>query len=229
VLQKDEESAHQFFLRYLAIGNLAKTAPKEFDRLNAAPTFWNANSSALQLAAFISLGRIFDQTSPHNIDKLLKTATDNIGMFSAASLSYRKTGMGLDATHLTAYMADVHVPTAVDFRKLRAKVKECRKIYTARYKDVRDKIFAHNEIADRYAARQLMSQTNIEEMKQIFIFLKAFGNTMFHLFHNGREPVLDVRPFGSPPPTPVGPNEPDEQGQIASIIDWEMTEYFDRR
>ena len=63
-----------------------------FRLLNTAALFWNTNLAALQLSAFIVLGRIFDQSSKHNVDRVLKIAQDNLNIFSKAELGRRKQG-----------------------------------------------------------------------------------------------------------------------------------------
>jgi hypothetical protein len=61
------ESAAQFFFGYLAIHEVAKRREAVHRLLNANALFWNTASGAMQTAAVIAIGRIFDQGSPHNL------------------------------------------------------------------------------------------------------------------------------------------------------------------
>ena len=64
------ENAVQFFYAYLTIHDVARDRPAVHRLLNRAPLFWNTNLGALQTGSFIVLGRIFDQTSRHNVNRL---------------------------------------------------------------------------------------------------------------------------------------------------------------
>ena len=69
IFRTEAEAAAQFFYAYLSVHETAGRHPTVFRLLNTAPLFWNTNLGALQTSAFIALGRIFDQDSPHNIDR----------------------------------------------------------------------------------------------------------------------------------------------------------------
>ena len=49
---------------------------------NTAPLFWNTVLGGLQAAAFVAMGRVFDQKSTHNVDRLLKLAQDTTRRYS---------------------------------------------------------------------------------------------------------------------------------------------------
>ena len=120
-----------------------------FRLLNRAPLFWNTNLSALQAGTFIVLGRIFDQQSNHNVDRLLKIAQCNPAIFSKAALGARKRAADQAAvTYIDRYLQDVYVPKPADFRHFRALVRKHRGTYEAKYRDLRHKIFAHKEVSD---------------------------------------------------------------------------------
>ena len=118
------------------------------DRLNTAPLFWNSCLGALQTAAFIVLGRIFDQDSVHNLDRLLRMAQENSQIFSKAALAQRKhAGSGKRPEWLDDYLRTAYEPTPKDFRRLRTYVKRRRRIYEANYRDIRHKFFAHKVVS----------------------------------------------------------------------------------
>lgn len=68
--------------------------------LNQAPLFWNTCLGALQTASIIALGRVFDQSSEHNIDRVLGIAQKNLGIFSKSALGLRKQGNGPHAARV---------------------------------------------------------------------------------------------------------------------------------
>src|SRR6185295_5602096 len=142
-------------------------------------------------AAIIAIGRIFDQGSPHNIDRVLKLAQNNSSMFSKASLARRKQGNAKDQpSWLAEYLDDVHVPTAADFLRLRSHVKRSRRIYEANYRDLRHKVYAHRVVLDDDEAAPIVARTSIREIERLVLFLHRFYESMWHLYMNGCKPTL---------------------------------------
>ena len=87
----------------------------------------------------------------------------------------------------------------LDFRGLRTEVSERRKIYEARYRDVRNKIFAHKELSDRDEMNAVFAKASIDDLKAIFGFLHALHGALWELLHNGRRPELRLPDFELPP------------------------------
>ena len=77
VFRTEAETGIQFFYAYLTVHAVAAKNEAVYRLLNKAPLFWNTSLGALQTAAFIALGRVFDQNSTHNLDRLLRVAQDN--------------------------------------------------------------------------------------------------------------------------------------------------------
>ena len=191
VFRTEAEAAAQFFYAYLTVHAVAGDHKAVYRLLNTAPLFWNTSLGALQTAAFIALGRVFDQDSTHNLDRLLRIAQDNPSIFSKAALGVRKHGSNTAPPEwLAEYLLDAYVPTATDFRRLRAHVKKYRKIYEAKYRDLRHKLFAHREVSSRADIDALFAKTNIRELQKMLAFLGALYMTLWELFVNGRKPVL---------------------------------------
>ena len=155
------------------------------------PLFWNTSLGALQTAAFIALGRVFDQNSTHNLDRLLRVAQDNPQIFSKGALGRRKQGTNPDPPEwLDDYLSHIYEPTPQDFRRLRSHVRKWRKIYVSNYRDLRHKLFAHKEVSDHAEIDALFAKTNIRELQRMFAFLGSLHEALWHLFFNGRKPVL---------------------------------------
>jgi hypothetical protein len=185
------ESAAQFFFGYLAIHEVAKRREAVFRLLNENALFWNTVAGAMQTAAIIAIGRVFDQGSPHNIDKVLRLAQDNPSMFSKASLGRRKQGSAPQPPPwLEQYLGDVHVPGPPDFRRLRSHVKKRRRIYETNYRDLRHKVYAHRATADDAEVARIASRTSIREIEHLLLFLLSIYESLWHLFMNGRKPTL---------------------------------------
>lgn len=92
VFRTEAEAAAQFFYAWLGIHAAAGDDKAIAGLLNTAALFWNTNLAALQTATFVTLGRIFDNNSPHNISRLLRLAQDNPHIFSKSALGLRKQG-----------------------------------------------------------------------------------------------------------------------------------------
>ncbi len=110
--------------------------------------FWITTRHALLVSTFVALGRIFDQDrrSIHNIDKLLKSTRQNLHVFTRCELKKRKIAAGVDRDDAIAYVADKFEPTLSDLGILSKEVAVWRKVYEARYRDIRHGVFAHKSL-----------------------------------------------------------------------------------
>jgi AbiU2 len=188
------EIALQFFYGFLAIHACAADTPSVHRLLNTAPLFWNSTLGALQTSTFVVLGRIFDQSSPHNIGILLALAENNPSIFSKAALKRRKLASAANApSWIAEYMDTAHVPKPADFRRLRGYASKHRKTYLAKYQDLRHKVFAHKEITDATQISALFARTNIREMQRMLLFCLSLYDALWQLFVNGKKPVLRSR------------------------------------
>jgi len=194
IFRREIQSGTQFFYCYLAINAEISDNKKALDAVNETPLFWGTIMGALQTASFIVLGRIFDQKSKHNIDKLIGIAQEHSEIFSRNSLGKRKQqGQSIEPERLPEYLDRTYEPTPEDFRQLRRHVKKKKKIYQRNYSDIRHKIYAHkelSELSDASDIEELYSRTRIGELQRIFVFLHRLYESLWELFHNGRKPVL---------------------------------------
>jgi hypothetical protein len=194
VFRTEVESALQFFYGFLAIHAAAADTPAVHLLLNTAPLFWNSALGALQTSAFVVLGRIFDQTSVHNVGRLIALAESNPSIFSKDALGRRKLKSAADAqSWLTDYLKDAYVPKDADFRRMRGYVSKHRKTYLTKYQDLRHKVFAHKEITDATQVSALFARTNIREMQRMLLFCLSLYDALWQLFVNGNKPVLRPR------------------------------------
>ena len=191
VFRTESEAGTQFFYADLAVHAVAAGHKSVYQLLNQAPLFWNTISGALQTAALIALGRVFDQRSAHNLDRVLRIAQDNRQIFSKAALGRRKQGKNsAQPKWLEEYLRDTYEPTPMDFRRIRTHIRKRRKIYENNYRDLRHKWFAHKEVSEQAEITALFDKTNIRELQQLFAFLGSLHEALWQLFFNGRKPVL---------------------------------------
>src|ERR1700722_4395218 len=97
IFRSEHEWAQRYFFLYVSLRRTAFLNLAVLKSLNATPLFWSTVESATLLATFISLGRIFDQTSDHNLDRLIGTASKQIATFSKEALAARRRAQGRPA------------------------------------------------------------------------------------------------------------------------------------
>jgi hypothetical protein len=207
IFRREEEEAQQHFFCWLAIRDLAARNANVLGVMNATPSFWLITERALLHAAFVSLGRVFDQKSEHNLDRLMNVAGGDLSIFSKAALLERKEAANISKQQAAAFVRNTHQLTRADIKILKGQIGAKRGIY-AGYREIRNRVFAHNGVADRAQVNKLFAKTNINEMKDIFGFLHALHVALDQLFLNGRKP--DVRPYAFRLP----PHQP-RPGQMA--------------
>ena len=196
IFRRESETCLQLLYCYLTINVALSRDTSILTSLNRAPIFWKTILYALQSSYFIGLGRIFDQDSPHNLDRIIKMAQDNLSIFSKNSLADRKRKQASNAySWIDEYLKKVYVPTSKDFRRLRKLIKKYRSLYEVSYRDIRGKIFAHNNITAESEKNQLFQKTSASEMQKLIIFLYKIYNTLWELFQNGKKPVLRPMPY----------------------------------
>ena len=196
VFRTEVQSATQFFYAYLAIHSEIAEKKKALKFINETPLFWTTNIGALQISLFITLGRIFDKTSKHNIESLLKMAVKNNDLFTKASFEARKRKGSDNADDwIDEYMKTAYVPDDTDFTRLEKNIEKYRKLYDSNYRKIRNKIFAHKEFSKSTQTEKLFKKTNIRELERIFTFLNKLYEALWQLLNNGRKPILRPVPY----------------------------------
>jgi hypothetical protein len=192
IFRELEEAGAQFFHAYLAIHEMAARHKETYDFLCRAPLFWNTVLRALQEATFFALGRIFDQGSLHNLDRLVEIAQGHTPeIFSRAALRRRKQGCDpKPPPWLEDFLRDTYEPTPKDLRRMRGQINSWRRIYERNYRDLRNRVFAHSSVSDPAEAATLFKKTDRGELQGMFAFLGSLHDALWELFFNGREPTL---------------------------------------
>ena len=138
------------------------------------------------ISAFIWLGRVFDQRSAHNVDLLPKMVERNLETLNKVALRKRKEKV-IAPKQAAAYVQGKHELT-IDDRTLKKEVRKWRQVYEPIYQPIRHH-FAHNKFTNPSDVADLMSKTNIEQMKEMFGFLHALHEGLCELYLNGRNPL----------------------------------------
>jgi hypothetical protein len=159
----------QFFNAYLAVHAAAGNHPPVHELLNRAPLFWNTCLAALQTATFIALGRLFDQGTDHNVDRVIGIAQNNPQIFSRAALGRRRQGNNPEPPEwLDEFLKHAYEPTPVDFRLMRDTISVRRRIYEENYRDLRNLVFAHKIISDTVETAKLFQQNEHRRVAAVF-------------------------------------------------------------
>jgi hypothetical protein len=187
IFRKEEEEAQQSLFAYLGIRTLLAERRDVLEMVNRNSMYWITSQHALLVNAFIALGRVFDQSSSHNIDLLLKMVETNLPTLNRDALRERKQQV-ISADQAAAYVLDKHATTIEDVRAMRTEVKKWRKIYEAIYKPIRHN-FAHKKTADIEEVNALLAKANIDEMKAMLGFLHSLHEALRELHLNGRNPL----------------------------------------
>ncbi len=196
VLRTEAESAAQFLYAYRAIHEVAARHTEVVTLLNTAPLFWNTTLGALQISAFIALGRVFDDDNgSHGVARLLRLAIASPQIFTRDALAARRQGNSPTKPEwLDGFISKTYEPLPSDFDYLQQKISENKAVYEAKYKPIRNKIYAHKDIKGNAKVRELFAETNIVEWQTLTLFLQSLHNALWQLLHNGIKPVLCEHP-----------------------------------
>jgi hypothetical protein len=211
IFRKEEEEAQQSFFAYVGVRTLLARRPDLVGMVNRNSMYWITSQHALLVNAFIALGRIFDQNSTHNIERLLKMVETNLPTVNPDALRRRKEEV-IPSEQAAEYVSDKHSTTIEDVLGLQDQVDKWRGIYRAVYKPIRNS-FAHKKTADIEAVNALLAKTDIEEMKAMLGFLHSLHEGLRELHLNGRSPLPlpDIAFVLPPDPKPQRQYHPGEK------------------
>jgi hypothetical protein len=211
------EAASQHLYAHLTIRRLASRRKSVLRALNRHALFWNTAMGALQQSALITLGRAFDQDTPHNVDVLLRLASRVPSIFSRASLAARKAEAGLERPWAEKFAAGAYEPTPTDFRTLRTHIKKARRIYERRYRDLRNRVYAHTVATGDAEVRPLAAQAHIGELKRLIVSLLSVHDTLWQLFWNGRAPVVRKARYSAKPRGTISMQDPPRDRIVVEV------------
>src|SRR5688572_17562256 len=87
IFRRQKAEATKIWFAAAAINEVSKN-PKTNRMIQRTPSFWITVRGGLERHALICVGKVFDQTSPYNIETLLKAAwqAKEAGVFSKPAL-----------------------------------------------------------------------------------------------------------------------------------------------
>ena len=189
----EANNAVTFLYADMAINYAASQSKVLLGRLNETATFWIAHAAASQTAAYICIGRIFDQKSKFNIDALLDSFEANLALFRRDALAERKrNGQPDDPPWLEEHLRKAHYPTMDDVKYLRRRVNDYRSIYERAIKPVRHKYLAHREKEDPAEVQALFAQGKVRELWRMAKFLQGLYVALREQYQNGRRPRVTL-------------------------------------
>jgi hypothetical protein len=195
IFGREVNAAAQYLYAQMTINHRARSSRRVLQALNRTPLFWNTIAGALQQSTFIALGRLFDQGSPHNVDRVLRVFQKHREVFSKNALADRKRRASATADEwVAAYVAGVKEPTPTDFRSLRKRVAEYRRIYDTQFDRIRDTVFAHKNVVDENEVATLFGQARTRDLERVVVFLNELHSALWDLLHNGGKPIPRRRP-----------------------------------
>lgn len=173
---------------YLHLHNKATPKSKLLEVMNKAPRFWLDHRYNSVVLTIIYLGKIFDEDSrTYNIDKTLKSASENKQHFSKENLRKRKVQSAGEFQGLDDYIQNAVELDKDDFKTLKTEAKEARKIWQ-KMKPIRDKVFAHSEMMSDDQREQLLSAVKNSDFTKIVQRLLNISNALWEAEMNGRKP-----------------------------------------
>jgi hypothetical protein len=185
IFHEEQDIAQRYFFGYLTIRDKAAKDSELLSVIRLNPWFWITVEHGLLLAMFIALGRIFDQDSSHNIDRLMSAVSAELKEFSLDALKARHISKGLSAQEAATYVNHAHELTVEEVRELRKKVARWRRVYKEDYRDVRRKVFAHRELSGLDEINALFAKTKVDVLKELFHFLNSLYLALFAAYANG--------------------------------------------
>jgi hypothetical protein len=182
--------------------------------LNRCPTLWRTFYAALQSAAYVALGRVFDLKSPYNLEALIASMEHDPAAFSLKALESRKIAVGYsNPEKLKNYLSDAYVLEKGDIQRIRRAVARRRTVYDRAIMPVRHQYLAHRQTRGP-DAQLLYAKGKVKEMWQLSSFLQTLAEQLWMLYHNGRKPNLRGTSRYSPKvmyAKPHGNTRPQEQ------------------
>lgn len=171
---------------YVTIHMVAGKSKTIRDNINENAIFWGTTLNALKASLIVALGRVFENNTDHNPRRLMQVIHDNRAAFTRSALRRRKAAtFGHNIAQLDSYVREAKIPHPSDFDRIRQFVKEHRKTYEKKYRDLRHKIFAHTLVVNQKEVDTLYQKTNVRELQQMTTFLGRLHGCILHTYQNG--------------------------------------------
>jgi hypothetical protein len=186
---QDARTCAVFNYTQLAFHHVAGSNPLLVDRVNEHADFWNGMLGALQAAAIIALGRLYDKDlQAHTLGELLDFAEKYVGVFSSSSLKARLIAKGMTDAEAEIFVSTAHDTKRGSFDYWRRELDELQSLYAKKIKPIRDQVFAHAGKITKDERDDLFTDVFNREIERLAVFPLQLTEALFQLFHNGYEP-----------------------------------------
>ena len=193
-LERDSRDAARVTYTGLLLRYMTERDAHAQQQITRHLAFWAGIWSALQTAAFVALGRIYEDKNTFCADRLIKFAEYNYGIFSTASLIDRKKKEGFSEAAATEFAANAFQPKQNSFGRLRQEFADRRMRFEKKFKDIRDEIYAHTGKLTEDERSDLFAQALRQDLAEVAAFPLQLHRALFHLYYNGIEPLLGPAP-----------------------------------
>ncbi len=195
-LEKNLNEAIGAFYVYDSIVKKAWENKAFLNQVNENKYFWKSILYSLQSTYFISLGRLFDNSSATlSINAFISKCLSNIHIFSKSELKKRRLKDFSNEIELDNYIANTIEPSKQELGSIQKIIKSYNEEYQLIYKDIRNKVFGHSEITTKQELDNLFSKTSRDKLDEIFTMLTHLFSEFYNLYHNGHKLKLSNKPY----------------------------------
>jgi AbiU2 len=184
ILRNEIVKAELCFYSFIAMNNFLSDHKAEG---NKNPLLWSTIKDALLETFFVTIGRIFDEDKKaHSVFSFVRFCKVYNSIFSKKHLQERKKSE-LTPSDLESYMKGIPNVTVSkdDFEKIETGIAENYLVYHEKYKNIRDKIFAHRDLKTVSRESDLYSKAFIDELEELLNFLNKVAQVFWELYMNG--------------------------------------------
>lgn len=175
----------------LAFNFVAGSDPRILDLINRNANFWNSLLGANQTAAFMALGRIYDDDRrTWRVESLLRYAENHVGIFTRPALQQRKIDQGLNQQDAERYVQDAFELQRGGLARVTDFFEGARALYREKAEPIRHKLFAHAAKHDRTARDELFANLAVRDLERMALVPYVVYEVLWQLFMNGEEPRI---------------------------------------
>lgn len=187
--ERDARAGAVFTYTQLTMHHL--TDPELYECLNNHAAFWNGVMGALQTAAIVALGRIYDsKKGSYSAEVLLDFANQHRGIFSQPFLERRKIDRGLSAEEARKYATDAYVPKIGCLDSFVSELQQMKCTYKEQVQPIRHDVFAHAGRLSNDDRNDLFTMLFVRDLERLTVFPLRLYSALYQYYENGREPVL---------------------------------------
>jgi hypothetical protein len=116
------------------------------------------------------------------------------GILSRQALEARKIRGGMSAEAAKEYAADAFELRPSGLSKVRAEFQTRRQFFLDKVAPIRHQVFAHAAKINKEERDALFTAVLMRPLEELVVFTLRLHGSLFQLYHNGREPLLEDAP-----------------------------------